>query len=71
MPIRLLIIFLPFIISFIWREQPEWSITWTLLGSVFIATVAQTKWFRQVDDDALVTLRLLRPESMYHLIFIA
>jgi hypothetical protein len=72
MPIRLLTIFLPFVVSFIWSEQPEWAIAWTLLSSVFIAAVAQTKWFRQVDDeDASVTQRLLRPESMYHIIFIA
>lgn len=71
MAIRILIIFLPFIVGFIGREQPEISIAWSLLGSIFIAVVAQTKWFRQAGEDTSTTQHLLRPVSMYHLIFVA
>src|SRR5689334_4298085 len=69
--IRFLIIFLPCVIGLMWSDKPELSIGWSMASSIFIAGFAQTKWFRQSGENTGVTQRLLRPVSMYHLIFIA
>lgn len=68
---RIIVIFLPVIIGLLWLEEPGLSITWSLIGSVTIALVAQTRWFRQPGDQVALTDRLLRPQSMFHLLFVA
>jgi hypothetical protein len=71
MAIRILVIFLPYIIGLMWPDQPAFSIVWSLAGSIFIAVIAQTSWFRQSDEKVRVSHQLLRPVSMYHLMFVA
>jgi hypothetical protein len=71
MAIRILIILLPYLVGFAWRESPGASIAWSLAGSIFVAGIAQTNWFRQSGENVPFTRRLLRPTSMYHLIFVA
>jgi hypothetical protein len=70
MAIRILIVFLPYLVGLLCKS-PEISIASSLVGSVFIAGFAQTKWFRQSDENMTVTARLLRPVTMYHLMFVA
>src|SRR2546423_948671 len=65
MTIRILIIFLPCLIGMLWHDTPGLSISWSLGGSVFIAAIAQTKWFGQSNENQPFTRRLLRPVSMY------
>jgi hypothetical protein len=68
---RIFVIFLPVTIGLLWLEEPGLSITWSLIGSVAIAVIAQTRWFRQPGDRIAITARLLRPQSMFHLLFVA
>lgn len=68
---RIFVIFLPVVIGWLWLEEPWLSITWSLVASVAIALIAQTRWFRQGGDRLSITDRLLRPQSMFHLLFVA
>lgn len=54
-----------------WLDEPEASITLSLTSSILIAATAQTNWFRQSIDRVPFTHHLLRPVSIFHLIFIA
>lgn len=67
---RIAFLFFPALFGWTAIEDPGVSIVWSLVGSLFVAAVAQTTWFRQVDDDAPITHRLLRPVSMYNLYFV-
>lgn len=71
MAVRILIIFLPSVVGLMWLDEPEASITLSLASSIFVAGIAQTKWFRQPSDSVSFTRHLLRPASIFHLIFIA
>ncbi len=70
MTVRLFIIFLPLLIGLMLLDPPELSIVWSLAGSVFIAGIVQTNWFTESAQDESVTRRLLRPGSMFHLMFV-
>jgi hypothetical protein len=70
MTTRIAILFLPSLIGLMWLDEPEISIVWSLAGSLFIAVIAQTRWFRLPGDDVPITYRLLHPSFMYHLFFV-
>src|SRR3990172_7413457 len=67
---RLIILFLPSFFGLPWEDSPRFSIAWSLAGSLFIAWVSHTEWFRQSGEDVPVTHRLLRPLSMYQFYFL-
>lgn len=67
---RILVIFLPYIFGWLWEELPAFSTAWSLAGSVFIAGISQTRWFRQSGESVPVTHRLLRPVSTYQFYFL-
>lgn len=67
---RISFLFLPSLLGLVWNEDSGFSIVWSLAGSIFIALVAQTRWFRQTNDDAPITHRLLRPVSIAHVFFV-
>jgi hypothetical protein len=71
MAIRILVIFLPYLVGLMWRDQPEASIALSLVSSILIAGIAQTDWFRQSGEKMGFTHHLLRPASMFHFIFVA
>ncbi len=52
-------------------ETPGLSIMWCLTGSVFIALLAQSSWFREASNELPVIEQLLRPSSMYHFVFVS
>ena len=68
---RLVLIFSPLVIGPVLFDIPEYSIAWSLAASVFIATVAQTNWFRESAYDKSFTHSLLRPGSMFHILFVS
>ena len=68
--VRLAILFLPSLLGLLWKDDPAPSIAWSLAGSLYIAGIAQTRWFRQEEGDIPVTHRLLRPVFTYHLFFV-
>ena len=67
---RLIILFLPSFFGLLWEDSPRFSIAWSLAGSLFIAWVSHTGWFRESGEDVPVTHRLLRPLSMYQFYFL-
>ena len=68
---RIFVIFLPVPIGLLLLDEPGLSITWSLIGSVAIALISQTRWFRQPGDRVDVKQQLLRPVSMFHFLFVA
>lgn len=67
---RILVISLPSAFSLLGHADPGVSIACSLAGSVFVASVAQTNWFRQSGEALSVTHYLLRPVTMFHLLFL-
>lgn len=67
---RIIILFLPYVIGLLFSGSARISITWSLLGSVFVAVIAQTRWFTQSRDDIGLKMRLLRPGTMFQFYFI-
>jgi len=68
---RLVLIFSPLVIGPVLFDIPEYSIAWSLAASVFIASVAQTNWFRESAYDKSFTHSLLRPGAMFHVLFVS
>lgn len=68
---RLLVLFLPSIASLAWSDSPAILVAWSLAGSVSIAVLAQTSWFRQPRDGERAAERLLRPGFIFHFYFVA
>ncbi|MFL6212865.1 MAG: hypothetical protein ACJ74J_03125 [Blastocatellia bacterium] len=71
MAIRILIIFAPVLIGFLWQDAPGPSLAWSFTSSVVIACIAQTNWFRQSGVKEAFTRHLMRPAFMFHFIFVA
>ena len=71
MALRILIIFAPVLIGFLWQDAPGPSLVWSFTGSVVIACIAQTNWFRQAGGKEVFTRYLMRPAFMFHFIFVA
>lgn len=67
---RTIVLFLPYILGWFWEDLPAFSIAWSLAGSVFIAFISHTLWFRQSPESVPVTHRLLRPLSFYQFWFL-
>src|SRR5437879_6393825 len=68
---RIIILYIPSLVGLLWGTESEISIIWSLGGSLFIAAIAQTRWFAQSDETLLRSGCLLRPAFMYHLSFVA
>jgi len=68
--IRIAILFVPSLCGLLWANDPKISIAWSLAGSLFIAIIAQTRWFMQSGEALPITYRLLRPLFMYHFFFV-
>lgn len=68
---KVLVPFAPWVAGLAWTEDPLVSVLWSLAGSVLIAGLAQTRWFRSPDDGASWSERLLRPSATWHLFFVA
>lgn len=68
--IRIAILFLPSLIGLLWQDDSALSIAWSLGGSLFIAGVSLSFWFRQSAEDPPLSHQLLRPTFMYHFFFL-
>ena len=67
---RIVILFLPSLLGLLWQSDPGISIAWSLAGSLFIAIIAQTRWFTESTENLPVSHRLLRPLFIYHFFFL-
>src|SRR5690348_8141118 len=67
---RIAVLFLPSLSGLLWRDHPGISIAWSLAGSLFIAIIAQTRWFTESTENLPVSHRLLRPPFAYHFFFL-
>lgn len=67
---RIIVLYIPSLLGLMWDDQAGVSIVWSLAGSVFIAVISHTRWFRQSDERVPVTHRLLRPLSIYQAFFL-
>jgi hypothetical protein len=67
---RIALLFVPSILGLLWQGEPQISIIWSLMGSFFVAAVALSRKFTQLEMNSLVTRQLLRPFFMFQLYFL-
>src|SRR5712692_4737308 len=65
-----LTLYFPSVLGLLWRDNPAISIVWSLIGSLFIAAIAQVHSLRSLGVDLPLRYRLLRPTFIYHFYFV-